>query len=60
MDMMQWWLIKLAAIQVVCLVVAGYGICNLAKKRLVPAKAKVPARTLVRVKNTFETGILLR
>ncbi len=60
MDTMHWWLIKIAAIQTLCVIGVGYGICVLAKKHLVPAKVKVPAQTLVRVRRSPLTGISYR
>jgi len=60
METMHWWLIKMVAIQALCVIGVGYGICFLAKRRLVPAKSKVPAQDFVRVKKTTGTGISLR
>lgn len=60
MDTMHWWLIKMVAIQALCVIGVGYGVCLLAKRRLVPAKAKVPAQDFVRVKKSPSTEISFR
>lgn len=60
MEMMHWWLVKMAAVQMIFLIVAGYGICFLAKHRLVMAKVKVSTGTQVRVRKSPRTGISLR
>lgn len=60
MEIMHWWLIKMVAIQALCVIGVGYGVCLLVKRRLAPAKAKVLAQDFVRVKKSTGTGVSLR
>jgi hypothetical protein len=60
MDIMHWWMIKVVAIQALCVIGVGYGVCLLAKHRLVPAKAKVRAQGFVRIRKSTRTSITLR
>ena len=60
MEIMHWWLIKMVAIQALCAIGVGYGVCFLAKQRLSLAKAKASGETQVRIKKSTSTGITLR